>query len=142
MPANEPSRERLERLKERTGYARPLAIQMEALLCIASAAPEPDAMSVEVLLRRVLGLERDHWKKLLGTLDESGMRDMNRGVAQLTGVSGVPSAADAEGLLMADRFYQGRRTARVDVEPLVRSLQKVLGRADGPLGAARARPYW
>jgi hypothetical protein len=44
---------------------------------------------VDALLDKVLGLERAHWGKLLGRLDDDKLRDLNRGVAQVTAVAGV-----------------------------------------------------
>jgi hypothetical protein len=56
---------------------------------------------------------------------------MARGVAQVTAVQGVPSLGSAERLLMADDFYKGHRTARVAVDPVMRSLSRVYGKPDG-----------
>jgi tetratricopeptide (TPR) repeat protein len=137
-PTDQPRLDRVEIIKTGSGYARPLAIQMEALLYLASAAPEPGASGVDVLLRRVLGLERNHWDKLIGALGEDRIRDLNRGVAQVTAVAGVSTSQAAERLLMADGFYKGRRTARVDVAPVLADLQKIYGRADG--GVASLEP--
>jgi tetratricopeptide (TPR) repeat protein len=134
LPADEPSQERRRRIESGIGYSRPLAIQMEALLWLASAAPDAGVTLVDVLLRRVLGLERKHWKKLVGALDEERTRDMARGVAQVTAVQGVPSAVSTERLLMADDFYQGQRTARAAVDPVVRHLCRVYGKPDGGVG--------
>jgi hypothetical protein len=134
LPADEPSQERCRRIESGVGYSRPLAIQMEALLWLASAAPDAGATVVDVLLRRVLGLERNHWKKIVGALDEERTRDMARGVAQVTAVQGVPSAVSTERLLMADDFYQGQRTARAAVDPVVRRLCRVYGKPDGGVG--------
>ena len=85
---------------------------MEALLWLASATPEAGATGVDELLRRVVGLERNHWKKLIGALDEERTRDMARGVAQVTAVQGVSARRSAEDLLMADDFYKGQRCCR------------------------------
>ena len=134
MPAGEPSGEQLRRVETGTGYARPLSVQMEAFLWLASAAPEVDGTGIEVLLRGVLGLERDHWRKLVGALDEDRTRDMARGVAQVTVVQGTASRTCSERLLMADDFYKGQRTARVAVDPVVRNLYRVYGKPDGGLG--------
>ena len=128
-----PPQEVLRHIENRTGYSRPLAIQVEALLSLASPISERGGMSVQVLLHRLLGLERGHWEKLIGELDEEDIRDMNRGVAQVTAVGGVRSNVSAERLLIADGFYKGRRTARVDVEPLLRNLTKVYGNGNGGL---------
>ena len=138
LPADELAREPRRRIESGLGYTRPLAIQMEALLWLASAAPEAGATGVDELLRRVLGLERNHWKKLIGALDEERTRDMARGVAQVTAVQGVPSPASTERLLMADDFYKGHRTARVAVDPVVRNLYRVYGKPDG--GVSQLEP--
>jgi hypothetical protein len=132
LPTGAPSPEHLRRIETGSGYTRSLAVQMEALLWLAAAAPEPGA-PVDDLLGRVLGFERSHWRKLLGTLDEVGVRDVARGVAQVTAVHGVSSRGSAERLLMADDFYHGQRTARVAVDPVVRNLSRVYGRPDGGL---------
>ncbi|HRE87094.1 MAG TPA: toll/interleukin-1 receptor domain-containing protein [Accumulibacter sp.] len=134
LPSGEFPQERRLRIESGAGYARPLAIQMEALLWLASATPEAGATGVDELLRRVLGLERTHWKKLLGALDEERTRDMARGVAQVTAVQGVAVRRSIEDLLMADDFYQGQRTARVAVDPVVRKLCRVYGNPDGGVG--------
>ncbi|MFO1206471.1 MAG: tetratricopeptide repeat protein [Burkholderiales bacterium] len=134
LPTGEPPQEQRRRIESGASYARPLAIQMEALLWLASATPEAGATGVDELLRRVLGLERNHWKKLIGVLDEERTRDIARGVAQVTAVQGVPSRRSTEDLLMADDFYQGHRTARVAVDPVVRNLCRVYGTPDGGVG--------
>jgi hypothetical protein len=84
-----PHQQRMARLMREPAYARPLAIQMEVMLHLASAVPEPGAQGVDALLDKVLGLERAHWGKLLGRLDDDKLRDLNRGVAQVTAVAGV-----------------------------------------------------
>jgi hypothetical protein len=107
---------------------------MEALLWLASAVPHGGATSIDTLLRRVLGLERSHWRKLIGALDEEQTRDMARGIAQVTVVGGVNSRASVEQLLMADDFYKGQRTARVAVDPVVRNLYRAYGKPEQGLG--------
>jgi tetratricopeptide (TPR) repeat protein len=124
---------RLARIESGAGYERPLAIQMEALLHGLSNSPAPETAGVDALVRQVLGAEREHWRKLAGTLDAAGMRDMERGVAQLTAVAGVPSAHQAERLLLADGYYAGRRIARADVAPVLGSLQRIYGRGNGSI---------
>jgi len=125
----QPDVARLARIETGETNTRPLAIQMEALLYLASATP--DAVGVDALLRKVLGIERDHWKKLLGSLDDDHTRDMSRAVAQVTVVRGVTGGLSAERLLMADDFYKGQRTARVSVDPVLRNLTRVYGTPDG-----------
>jgi tetratricopeptide (TPR) repeat protein len=130
-----PRPERLQRLGEEPAYGRPLALQMEALLHLASAAPEargPDDQ-LGALLGRVLGLEQAHWQKLLGPLDDNRRRDLGRATAQVTAVQGVDGVAAAERLLMADGFYEGARTARVQVDPVRRDLGRLYGKGDGSI---------
>jgi hypothetical protein len=67
-PDREPSPERLQRLAANDDHERPLAVQMEALLWLASAAPGAGRTGIDNPLDRVLGLERAHWRKLLGKL--------------------------------------------------------------------------
>lgn len=129
LPAGAPAPNRLRRIE--TEATRPLAIQMEALLWLASAAPEVGAIGVDVLLDRVLGLERRYWSKLLVEVDAERTRDLARALAQVTSVQGVPTSAAAERLLMADEFYKGQRTARVAVDPVLRNLSRAYGRPDG-----------
>ena len=79
---------------------------MEALLYIAARTPETNQLSVHSLLASILGLERDHWPKLVGSLDAVGDRnprkEMERAVAQVTGVQGVGGQTAAEKLFMSD----------------------------------------
>src|SRR5262249_42704548 len=128
-----PQQDRLRRLMQDPAFARPLAIQMEALLHLASASPGTAAQGVDALLGRVLGLEQMHWQKLLGPLDDNRKRDLGRGTAQVTVVQGVNGVASAERLLMADDFYKGVRTARVHVDHVRRDLTRIYGNADGAI---------
>ena len=137
-PAGNPTIETFSAIENRPAYARPLAVQMQALLWLASAAPEAGGVSVDELLNRILGLERDHWKKLLGALNENQVRDMARAVAQVTAVQGTPSRPATERLLMADGFYQGQRTARVQADPVIRCVSRVYGGVNG--GVAHLEP--
>jgi hypothetical protein len=95
-PAGEPPMGLLHRLDTHADFERPLAVQMEALLWLASASPEPAATSIDKLLDRILGLERGHWRKLLGALDDDGVRDLSRAVGQITLVQGAGSRSVAE----------------------------------------------
>ncbi|MFM9941237.1 MAG: tetratricopeptide repeat protein [Hyphomicrobiaceae bacterium] len=137
LPTAQPNLVRLQRIETGEGYARPLAIQMEALLYLTSAAPQADVSGIDALLRKVLGIERDHWKKLIGVLDHDRARDMSRAVAQVTAVQGVKAGPSAERLLMGDKFY-GARTAREHVDPVLRNLIRVYGKTDG--GVAHLEP--
>jgi tetratricopeptide (TPR) repeat protein len=129
-PAGEPSPNHMARIEQDLGHARPLAVQMEALLWLTSAAPDAGTVGVDELLSRVLGLERAHWSKLLGALDDDGKRDMARGVAQATVVQGTGSKASTERLLMTDRFYGDQRNARIAVDPVTRRLLRLYGKPD------------
>ena len=131
-PPSAPPPERVARIAQgAAGHARPLAVQMEALLWLASVAPEPGAFGIGALLTHVLGLERTHWQKLLGARGRDGLRVIARGVAQATAVQGTGDIAATERLLMADRFYAGTRTARVHVDFAVHDLAQLYGKPDG-----------
>jgi hypothetical protein len=131
-PAGAPSPERLARIERDAGYARPLSVQMEALLWLTAVAPGP--ATVEQQLNDVLGLESAYWDKLLGLLDDGRARqdrrrDIGRGVAQATAVQGTASKPSTEKLLMADGFY-GARTSRDAVDPVLRGLMRLYGKPD------------
>jgi hypothetical protein len=133
-PASAPSLQRLARIERDAGYARPLAVQMEALLWLTAVAPDAGTATVEQQLKDVLGLERAHWDKLLGPLAgererEDRRRDIARGVAQATAVQGTASKLSTEKLLMADGFY-GQRTSRDAVDPVLRGLTRLYGKPD------------
>jgi tetratricopeptide (TPR) repeat protein len=130
-PGGTPSEAHLTQIETRPGFSRPLAIQMAALVWLTSAGPEAGDTSVAGLLNLVLGLERDHWRKIIGDLNVERMRDLRRAVAQVTMVGGTPTSESAERLLMADTFYAGRRASRVDVDWVRRSLAQAYGTTDG-----------
>ena len=130
-PNGPPSRDRLLRVTKRDDFERPLAIQIEALLWLCGTATEGDGIGEQ--LNAVLDLERAHWKKLTGPLDDVARSDMERGAAQVTAIMGTDSEAATKALLMADA-HKGRRTARVDVAPALRNLIQVYGRAGGGAG--------
>jgi len=136
LPAGDPVPERLARIEDQ--YARPLALQMEAMLWLACAVPESENTGVDDLLRSTLAMERAHWQKLLGVLDDDHRRDIARGVAQVTAIQVTTTRRSTEDLLLADRAYAGMRTARMQVDPLVRDLSRLYGRPDG--GVARLEP--
>jgi tetratricopeptide (TPR) repeat protein len=127
-PSQPPVNE-VKRILKGEGFERPLAIQMEALLWLCSASPAETGVAAQ--LNAVLSLERKHWEKLCGALSDEARRDMERGAAQATLVGGTPSQAASEGLLMEDDFYNGRRTARVDVAAPLANLAKVYLRGAG-----------
>ena len=115
--AGEPAPDHLQRLVRSREFERPLAIQMDALLWLASNSLGADPITIEQMLSNILGMEHAHWHKLLGRLDENTVRDLARGISQITLVQGVASRSSAERLLMADSFYGNTRTARVAVGP-------------------------
>lgn len=135
MPTEQPNLSRLGRIETGDGYDRPLAIIMEALLYVAAMAPGANEPRVHSLLASILGLERAHWKKVLGPLspDSRGDPDLDlrRAVAQVSGVQGVVSRAAAEALFMEDRYYAGLRTSRSAVRHVTDNIAKVYGRGDG-----------
>jgi hypothetical protein len=137
-PASPPSPDRLRRIECDGDHARPLAVQMEALLWLAAMAPEADGIGIDGLLQRVLGLERAHWENLLGALEDNRKRDIARGVAQATVVQGTNSKSSTERLLAADRFYGDQRKLRVAVDPVIRDLVRMYGKPDN--GVAQLEP--
>lgn len=134
ISGGEPPMELLLRVETGIGYARPIAIQMEALLFLTSASTGGPAASIEILLRGVLGLERDHWRKLAGIEASDRKRDMSRAVAQTTALAGIASKRQAEHLFMLDAFYKGRRVSRVDVASVLSDVVIVYGRNDETIG--------
>ena len=126
LQSNDPSPERRQRLANNDDYERPLAVQMEALLWLASATNGGELLTIDRLLDFILGLERSHWRKLLGTLDLASLRDRARAVGQVTLVQGVPSRSAAERLLMADAFYGDAPRARAVVDTILHDLGRTL----------------
>jgi len=133
LPTREPSLELAQRVESDERYGRPLAVQIEALLWLTSAATTNGSAGVEGLLRQVLGLERTHWTTIVSDLGDDGMRDLSRAVAQLTLIHGTQSRTSTERLLMNDDFYKGQRTARVAVDRDIRRLMRVFGTATDAL---------
>jgi tetratricopeptide (TPR) repeat protein len=120
------------------GYDRPLAIAMEALLHLAvKTPPGTNVPSVPNLLAGILGLEREHWAKLVPPLrDETGalvaarVADLERAVGQITAVQGVEGRRAAEDLLIADRYYGEQRLSRASVREVTDNTSKIYGRGD------------
>jgi tetratricopeptide (TPR) repeat protein len=117
---------RLQKLRNGPDYARPLAIQMEALLWLRGAAPAAHECGIPKMLDRIVGLEREHWKKVT---DGVGMDALDRAVAQVTIVQGVDNRAQAIDLLKADSVFFGVRTP-YEAGNVVNELAKLYG-ADG-----------
>ena len=57
-PTSQPSADQLERVLNGETNARPLAIQLEAILHLYGEAPEGSRLSIDKLLDRVLGLKQ------------------------------------------------------------------------------------
>lgn len=133
--APEALRARIERGDKRS---RPLSIQMEALVWLADGAPQGTTGGVAGLLDQVLGLERRHWAQVCGALDEVALTELERGVAQLTLVQGVPGRAAADALLERDTYYGRRRQDPVDRAPVLTRLGRLYG--DGGEGLLPLEP--
>jgi tetratricopeptide (TPR) repeat protein len=118
------------------GYDRPLAVAMEALLSLTAVTPGASEPGVHNLLANILGLERDHWPKLVPLRDENGalvasrLTDLERAVGQITTVQGVEGRRAAEALFMADRYYEGQRQNRASVREVTDNVFKIYGRGD------------
>lgn len=109
---------RRERLSRDPAHARPLALQMEALLSLAGEGGE----EIADLLESVLALERRHWRRVDATLAEGSDREaaMRRGLGQVTAVGGVGTRRDATRLLSADAHFGTRAPADLPLRDLVR----------------------
>ena len=118
-----PTKERMVRIKQGDAYARPLAIQMEALLYLTSSSPNEGQHGISYLLERILLLEHAHWVKLLGKLDKKQDRALQRGVAQITTIQGTNSRESSVALLMADGYY--KRQVAEDAEEVTDNLYTV-----------------
>jgi tetratricopeptide (TPR) repeat protein len=116
------------------GYDRPLNIAMEALLCLAARAPDGNESGVHFLLANILGVERDHWPKLVPLRDDNGklidasVKALERAVGQVTGVQGVEGRRSVEDLLMLDGRYPRRRDDRAGVDTVTDNVVKLYGR--------------
>ncbi|MGP0094164.1 MAG: TIR domain-containing protein [Xanthobacteraceae bacterium] len=126
---SEPNPQRLMRYRHEPAFARPLALQMEALLYLGMAEVDPDLVGIDAVLDKVLGLERKHWSKLIGALDGEREHDLRRGISQITAVAGVASQDAATELLMRDRHY--KREAPDHVRPVLSGLTRIYGTGKG-----------
>jgi tetratricopeptide (TPR) repeat protein len=122
-PPDAPLAARLKLLRQEQDYARPLAIQMEALLWLRGTSPGLGERGIAPMLERMLGLERAHWEKVTEGISESAL---DRAVAQITLLQGVESRERAIALLQADDAYFGRRT-RHETATVVSELLKLYG---------------
>ncbi|MFN7056797.1 TIR domain-containing protein, partial [Hyphomonas sp.] len=112
-------------------YARPLMIQIAALLSLQGDTPE--ATSVAALLDGMLGLERKYWRTAIGAaFTEPRKAALNRGSIQTTLAGGV-TRPEAEALLLGDAFF-GRKAPAEAAEPLA-DLGRFYGTQAGALMA-------
>jgi tetratricopeptide (TPR) repeat protein len=108
-------------------FARPLMIQIAALLHLQGEAP--DATSVATLLDAMLGVERRYWKSALGAAHtDQRQTALCRGTIQTTLVGGV-ARAKAEALLLNDGYFA--RAAAVDVAEPLSDLERIYGDGAG-----------
>jgi hypothetical protein len=120
---------RLRHYRDQPAFARPLALQMEALLHLAGAELDPDLVGFDALLERILALERAHWTKLLGSLADVSETELRRGLSQVTGVGGVNDREAATGLLMRDRYYGSQVPAQT--QTVLNRLSRIYGDSRG-----------
>ncbi len=139
-PAADPPEALRQRIERGEKPSRPLSIQMEALVWLAGHSHTGESTGVAELLDQVLGLERRHWARACGTLDEAALTELERGLAQLTLVQGVPDRAAAEALLALDAYYQGHREAPVAMAPVLGRLGRLYGGSGNSEGLRPLEP--
>ncbi|MCY1669024.1 toll/interleukin-1 receptor domain-containing protein [Rhizobium sp. SL86] len=107
-PVNETAllQDKRDRLATNTAYARPLALQMEALLSLAGES----GSEIAELLESVLLLERNHWRKVIVGLADDGRREMamRRGISQVTALGGVDAKPALQRLMQRDLYFGQR----------------------------------
>jgi hypothetical protein len=128
---------RLRTLEQESDFARPLAIQMEALLWLRGASPGTGERGIAPMLDRLVDLEREHWKKVTEGVTAA---TLDRGVAQVTVVQGVEGRERAIALVKEDSAYFGPRTTET-AAAVVRGLAKLYGEniQEGPSSDGRER---
>ena len=104
------------RLASAPAYARPLALQMEALLSLVGEGAE----DIAELLKGILSLERAHWRRVIDGLSDTREEEMRRGLSQVTLVAGVETRRAAERLLSADTHFGERPPAALPLRELGR----------------------
>lgn len=121
--------DRRDRLASSPAYARPLALQMEALLSLAGEG----GGEIAELLESVLLLERNHWRKVIVGLagDERREMAMRRGISQVTALGGVEAKQALQRLMQRDPHF-GQR-APIDM-PLT-ELNRLYGRGQAWVAA-------
>ncbi len=109
-PLRPPADDFWHRLNTEPDYARPLAVQIAALLHVADSEVAADRPGIASLLDRILGLEYAHWGKTLPSYwKPNGKTAIKNGVAQVTLAGGVASTPAAEALIERDPFYARAR---------------------------------
>ncbi len=120
----------LDRLRQdlaSDAFARPLMIQIAALLHLQGETP--DAPSVASMLDAMLGVERRYWKAALGvTHTDARQTALCRGAIQTTLVGGA-ARTEAEALLLKDGYFA--RAAAADVAEPLSDLDRIYGDGDG-----------
>jgi tetratricopeptide (TPR) repeat protein len=129
--ARPPSAEPVPSLETDSDYDRPLAVQIAALLDVAGVDADEHRRGIAGLLDRILGLEYEHWDKVLGIATRSNwQRAVKNGVAQVTLVGHVDSAPSAEALIRRDPLFQDARD--IDVPRVCDALSRIFpGENDG-----------
>jgi hypothetical protein len=99
-----PADDLLHAIETLNDYDRPLAVQIAALLHIAGVDAAEGRAGMAGLLDRILGLEYEHWDKVLHFGQHSNFRTaVKNGVAQVTLIGGVPDRQAAEALIACTR---------------------------------------
>lgn len=124
-----PIPDRLQQDLASDSFARPLMIQIAALLHLQGETP--DATSVASLLDAMLGVERRYWKTALGAAHSDARQTaLCRGTIQTTLVGGA-ARAEAEALLLKDGYFA--RAAAADVAEPLSDLERIYGDGAGRL---------
>ena len=133
-PLRPPADDFWHRLDTEPDYARPLAVQIAALLHVADSEVAADRPGIAYLLDRILGLEYAHWGKTLPIYHKpNGKTAIHNGVAQVTLAGATASAPAAEALIARDPFYNQARD--IDVPRIRHALALICpGDNDGLAG--------
>ena len=126
---------RLQRLQQDRDYARPLAIQIDAMLWLRGALPGAGERGIPPMLDRMVYLERAHWAEVVEGVNEVAL---DRGVAQVTAVQGVAGRERAIALLQADTYFGARSTDAATA--IARELAKLYGEQVSSAVQATERP--
>ena len=110
---------RRDRLAQEAAYARPLALQMEALLSLAGEGGGED---IAELLEAILALERAHWRRVIDGLAAGSRKEtaMRRGIGQVTLVGGMPDRSASTALMAGDGHFGPRPSADLPLAELGR----------------------